>query len=30
MPDEVRFPIREVQTVSITPVERKTGTLQYR
>jgi hypothetical protein len=30
MPDEVRFPIREVQPVSITPVERKTGTLQSR
>ena len=25
MPDEVRSPTREVQTVSITPVERETG-----
>jgi hypothetical protein len=30
MPDEVRFSIREVQTVSITPVERETWTLQSR
>jgi hypothetical protein len=30
MLDEARFPIKEVQTVSITPVERKTGTLQSR
>jgi hypothetical protein len=30
MPDEMRFPIREVQIASITPVERKTGTLQSR